>query len=69
MAASSVMRLTDHEWDIVLHALRTAAELIADTAATFERHGAERLAGEFRRRADEMRVLANRIEQMRGEAE
>jgi hypothetical protein len=27
-----LMRLTDHEWDVVLHALRTAAELHEHTA-------------------------------------
>ena len=64
-----VMRLTADEWDIVLHALQTAAELHDDTAATAGRHGAERLAGEFRRRAGEMRVLADRIEQtLKGES-
>jgi len=62
------MRLTAQERDLVLHALRTAAELFEDTAVKLERAGAEQMAGDFRRRAGHMRELSDRIEQA-GEVE
>lgn len=62
-----MLRLTAAEWDGVLYALRTAAQLHEETATKFEKLAAEKLASEFRRRASEMLSLANRLEETQQE--
>lgn len=54
--------LTPHECDLVVHALRTQAELFEDTAAGLDRHQAQDMAQSFRRQAADARALADRIE-------
>jgi len=55
--------LTARERDIVVHALRTQAELFEDTAAGLDRHQAQDMAQSFRRQAADARLLADHIEQ------
>jgi len=57
------LTLTPRERDIVVHALRTQAELFEDTARGLDRHQARDMAQSFRRQAADARVLARRIEQ------
>ena len=60
------LTLTPRERDIVVHALRTQAELFEDTAAGLDRHKAQDMAQSFRRQAADARVLADSIEQATG---
>jgi len=57
------LTLTPRERDLVVHALRTQAELFEDTAAGLYRHQAQDMAQSLRRQAADARVLADRIEQ------
>jgi hypothetical protein len=56
--------LTPRERDIVVHALRTQAELFEDSAIGLGRHQAQEMAHGFRRQAVDARALADRIEQV-----